>query len=245
MVFQINVQYFLCCGKNFNAFELMQDFSSLNNGGGPHMAVSLSHAVYPSVHQQLYRQNTAVGWNGASLGVRQEQHHMHPHQMEAMPSMAHVATPGIGDPSNGGNMDHQILANMITPAISPPNHIQTMLVNQHLQQSSVSQNGDSVTVITGTNSILVGHQNTLAPLHHGGLLTPPHGVGINLHSRAWLPSQGLISSDHSAALNSSNSGSAGGMRHNPSHTDPGTPANLVPNGSTTPTTQPHNIIEDS
>ena len=170
----------------------MQAISSLNNGGGPHMAVSLSHAVYPSVYQQLNRQNIAVGWGGAFLGVQQH-NHMHPHQME----------------------------------ISPPNHIQTMLLNQHFQQSGVSQNGDGVTVITGTNSILVGHQNTLTPLHHGGLLAPPHGVGINLHSRVRLPSGGLISSDHSAALNSSNSGYAGGMGHNPSHTHPGTPANLA------------------
>ena len=112
MVSQNNVQclfFFGCCGRNHNAFELMQAISSLNNGGGPHMAVGLSHAVYPSVHQQLYRQNTAVGWGGASLGV-QQQHYMHPHQME----------------------------------ISPPNHIQTMLLNQHLQQSGVSPNGDGV-----------------------------------------------------------------------------------------------------
>ena len=111
-----------CCVRNHNAFEPVQGISSLNNGGGPHMAVSLSHTVCPSVHQQLYHQNTAVGWGGASLGVQQH-NHMHPHQME----------------------------------ISPPNHILTMPLNQHFQQSGVSQNGDSVTVITGTNSILVGH----------------------------------------------------------------------------------------
>ena len=232
-----------CCGINHNAFELMQVISSLNNGGGPQVAMSLFHEVYPSVLQRHHCQNTAVGWGGSSLGVL-EQHHMDLHQMEAMPSMAHVATPGNGYPSNGANMDHHISTNMIIPAIYPPNHIRTILLNQHLQQSGVSQNGSGITVITGTNSILVGNQNTLAPFHHDGLLTPIHGVGINLHSRARLPFQGLINSDRSAALNSSNSGSAGVMQHNQWHTHPGTPANLASNGSTTPTTQPHYIIED-
>ena len=168
----------------------MQAISSLNNGGGPHMAVSLSCAVYPSVHQQFYCQNSAVGGGEISLGVQQEHYYMHPQQMEATPSMAHVATPGIVDLSIGGSMDHRNSAhNMITSAISPPNHIRTMLLNQHLQKSGVCQYGNGVAVITGTNSILVGHQNTLAPLHHGGLLTLPHGVEIDFHSHARLPHQ--------------------------------------------------------
>ena len=208
------------------------------------MAVTLSHAVDSSIHQQLNCQNTGVGGDGVSLGV-QEQHPMHPHQIEAIPSMEHVATSGIVDPPIGGSMDRHISThNMIIPAIAPPNHIRTMLFNQYLQQSGVSQSGDYVGVITGTNLILMGHQNTFAPPHHGGLCTQPHGVGIDLYSHARLPNQGLISSNCSAFLNFSNSDSAGGMLYTQPHISLATPVNLVSNVSTTPTTQPHNIIED-
>ena len=207
----------------------MQANSSLSNGGGPHIAVSLSHAVHPSIHQQLHRQNVAVGGGGSSLGVRQEQHHMHPHQMEATPSTAHVATPGIVDPSIGGSMDHHISAdNIITTAntASPPNHIRTMLLNQHLQQSGVSKSGSGGGVITGTNPILMGHQSPIPPPHHRGVHTPPLGGGvggIDVHSHVSLPSRGLNSSDHSTSLNSSNSSTAGGMLHTQPPISPATP----------------------
>ena len=67
-------------------------------------------------------------------------------------------------------------------------------------------------------------------------------MAMVLHSHARLPSGGLISSDHYAALNSFNFSSAEGMGHNPLHTHPGTPANLASNVSTT---QPHNPITSS
>lgn len=197
------------------------------------MASALSHATHPSL-QHLHRQNAGVG-GGGSLGLRQEQHHihaMHPHQMENTPSPAHLATPpGLVDPSVGSSMDHHISADsMITTAntASPPNHIRNMLLNQHQQQSGGKNGGSGGgVVIAGANPILMGHHSPAPPPHHGGIHTPPlgggGGCGIDMHPQVGLPSRGLNSSDHSTSHNSSNSSSAGGMMHSQPPISPATP----------------------
>ena len=208
----------LCCGRSHNAFEPMQVISSLSNGGGPHKPTSRSHAMPLSKLRQLHHQIAPVWRGGASLRMKQERRHMHTihyHPMEVTPFTAHVATPGIGDPSAGGSKYHHISADDMTTLANscPPNRVWTMLPNQYLCQSGISQSGGKVREMTGTNPILMSHQNTPSPPHHGGLCTRPHGVGIDLHSYVGPFSRGLSSSNHSVAINCSNSGSAEGMMH--------------------------------
>ena len=94
-MFQVDVNS-VFCSRSHIAFNLMQVISSLGIGGGPHMVTTVSHAVPPSIYQQIC-QNAAIE-GGASLAGRQEQHHMHtvhPYQTETTPSMANIATLGV------------------------------------------------------------------------------------------------------------------------------------------------------
>lgn len=223
----MNDRYFIIMCLCDIIFE--QVISSLSNGG-PHVAAA--HVTHPSLHQHLHRQNAG---GGGPTGLRQEQHHMHtmhPHQMDATPSPAHLATPpALVDPSVGGGMDHHISADsMITTAntASPPNHIRNMLLNQHHQQSGIGKGGGGG-MIPGANPILMGHQSPVPPPHHGGQHTPPlggGGVGVDMHSQASLSR--LNSSDHSASHNSSNSSSVGGMLHSQPPVSPVTPPSENP-----------------